>query len=182
MGRVLLLMVAGLVGLLAGGCVTPPPAAIMNDDGMDMAEMNMGNPDATPADAITGATLRQGTWIRLVTAPVAYADVTGTAQLAVHDQGTTVTLRLAQLPPGQSYMAHVHVNTCRMLGGDHFRFDSQGSDMPPNEIHLAFTSQADGTGFMTVVNPHQAGAEAQSIVIHQMVDDLKLLCADLLPA
>ena len=51
--------------------------------------------------------------------------------------------------------------------------------MPPNEIHLAFTSQEDGSGFMTVENPHQAGAEARSIIVHQMEDDLKLLCADL---
>lgn len=171
-----------LVTGLLGGCTILHPEDTLDDAAMppmDMAGMPMGDPDATPADALEGAVLRQGAWHRLVTAPVAYADVTGTAQLAVHAQGTTVTLRLAHLPPHQPYMAHVHVDSCKVLGGDHFQFDPQEGDMPPNEIHLAFTSQADGTGFMTVANPHQAGEAARSIIVHQMADDLKLLCANL---
>ena len=173
-----LLVVAGFISLVQG-CSVPLPAGTDNGAAMDMAEMHRGNPEATPADAIEGATLRQGTWLRLVTAPVAYMEVTGTAQLAVHEDGTTVTLRLEHLPPNQPYMSHVHVDTCKVLGGNHFKFDPQGGDRPPNEIHLAFTSQEDGSGFMTVENPHQAGEEARSIIVHQMEDDLKLLCADL---
>ncbi len=178
MRGLLWLVTASWVGLSAG-CVVPPPTPATH---MDMPEMDMGNPEATPADAIAGATLHQGTWHRMVTAPVAYLQVTGTAQLAVHAHGTTVTIRLAHLPAHQSYMSHVHVDTCKVLGGAHFRFDPAGGDMPPNEIHLAFTSQADGTGFMTMENPHQAGPEARSIIIHQREDDRKLLCADLSPA
>ena len=148
-------------------------------DSMDGMEMNMGNPEATAADEVTGADLATGDFVVLETRPQGYDDVGGTADLARHDGGTTVTIRLENLPPGVDFISHVHVGGCAELGGDHFQFDEGGSDMPPNEIHLAFRSADDGTGFMTAENDRTVDERAVSVVVHprELLDN-KVACAE----
>lgn len=143
--------------------------------------MDMGDPDATPASQVPDAQLSSGEFARLATAPT---DVSphGEAVLARHADGTTVTLHLQGLPPNTGFMAHVHEGACHEAGGAHYRHDPTGSDVPPNEIHLAFATDANGHGMMTAENPHVADERAVSVVVHLTGPDTpKLACADLDP-
>lgn len=150
-------------------------------EGMDMADMNMGDASATPAGDIAGAALATGDFVLLDTRPAGYDDVAGSAQLARHIDGTTVTTELSGLLPNTDYISHLHADVCANSGGDHFQFEVGGSEMPPNEIHLAFTSDADGNGFMTAENQQIAGLDAVALVVHpvELIDN-KIACVDFL--
>ncbi len=151
----------------------------MSDSGMaDMPMMN--DPDATPADQVDGE-VRSGEFVVLDTAPPGSDDVTGEAWLAQGDAGTTVTIRLTGLEPGTTYTGHLHAAACEEdNGGDHFRFDPDGSELPPNEVHLGFTADDAGAGEATITNDAQVGDGAPSVVVHpQDAMDNRLACADL---
>ncbi|MBU1801082.1 MAG: superoxide dismutase family protein, partial [Actinobacteria bacterium] len=63
--------------------------------------------------------------------------------------------------------------------GPHFKFDLEGSDVPPNEIHLGFTSSADGSGEATITSDEQVGDGAPAVVVHPAdAMDNRLACAD----
>ncbi len=148
------------------------------DDGMDMA-MNMGDPEATPASEVAGGELVSGTFALLDTRPSGYDDVTGTAEMARHDGGTTVTVELSGLQPGVEYISHVHAEPCSNNGGPHYQFEVGGSEVPPNEIHLLFTADEDGNGFMTAENAQTVDERAVAIVVHPVdLIDNKIACAD----
>ena len=154
----------------------------MGSESMDMSGMDMGtDPDATPAQEVEGAEVASGDFTTLDTAPPSYGEVTGTAALARGDAGTTATIRLQGLPADTEFMSHVHAQPCdQEQGGPHYQFEEGGSDMPPNEIHLPFTSDASGEGFMTAVNEQTAGPGAQAIVIHPLdTPDNRVACATL---
>ena len=137
----------------------------------------MGDPLATPAEEVPGADLAEATFLLLDTRPEGYDGVSGSAALATHDNGTTVTLRMSGLIAGVDYISHLHAGTCAEAGGDHYKFDLDGPDMPPNEIHLAFTADAEGSGFMTAENA-QVATGARSVVVHPVSDlDATLACA-----
>lgn len=176
--------IATAVALTVAGCGSEEPPADSSDDmsGMDMAEMDMSTmnePDATPADEVDGD-VTMGDFTVLDTAPPGSDAVSGTAWTAQTDDGTTVTIRLAGLEPETTYMAHLHDQVCEQdNGGEHFRFDPEGEEVPPNEIHLAFTSTADGTGEATVTNDRRVDEDAPAVVIHPMDSmDNRLACAD----
>lgn len=146
----------------------------------DMAGMDMGDATLTQAKDITGATLVTGPFRLLDTRPPGTDAVTGTAWLAhAAASGTTVTIELQNLPPGD-YLAHLHASPCSAAnGGKHFMFDPSGAAMPPNEIHLAFTAGQDAKGFMTAHNAKDVGTGAKSIVVHPTAAmDSRLACAD----
>jgi hypothetical protein len=148
--------------------------------GHDMAGMDQGDATLTPAKDVQGAILVTSPFKLLDTRPPGTDAVTGTAWLAhAAATGTTVTLELRNLPPGD-YIAHLHADACSAgNGGKHFQFQAGGPAMPPNEIHLAFTAKADGQGFMTAHNAGDVGTAAKAIVVHpaQLVDS-RLACAD----
>lgn len=183
---VLLLLI---IAVIAGACrsdestatTTASTTSMPMDDAMgDMndMQMNMGDPDAVPAEEVPGAEVVAGTFALLDTRPAGYDDVAGTVALARSAEGTTVTIRLENLPAGVDFISHVHDGLCSELGGDHYKFDPAGSDMPPNEIHLAFTSAADGTGFMTAENAATVDDRARSVVVHPLdLLDNKIACA-----
>ena len=150
-----------------------------NTDAMDGMAMNMGDASATRADEVDGAALATGEFALLDTRPQGFDDTTGTAWIARHPGGTTVTLELEGLIPDADYISHVHADVCANNGGEHYQFEVGGSAMPPNEIHLAFTSDADGHGFMTAENHEIAGLEAVAFVVHpaDLIDN-KLACVD----
>lgn len=181
---VLLVRAAVLVALAALLAACGGRAA--NDPGYDGVRtdkgggMSMGDPNAVAADQVPGAEVVSGRFRLLNTAPEGYQDVTGTAELARHDGGTTVTIELSGLKPNAKLMSHVHQGRCSESGGAHYKFDPAGSDMPPNEIHLAFTSTPEGTGFMTAENDQTAGAKARSVVVHpREFTDNRIACAPL---
>jgi hypothetical protein len=172
---------AGLVLLLAGCSGDEPAEHGGHAAGGSHAGMEMGDPDATPAAKVTGGRHASGPFELLDTRPPGTDAVTGTAWIA-HGAGigSTVTVQLEGLPAGE-YMAHVHAQPCASeAGGPHFRFDPTGPTVPPNEIHLAFTAQATGHGYMTARNDRDAGAGARSVVVHPVeAMDSRLACADL---
>ncbi len=144
-----------------------------------MSSMNMGDADATPAMDVTGADLLTGSFELLDTRPSGYDSVRGDAAIARSDAGTTVTVEFSGLVPGVDYIAHLHDGACADGGGQHYKFDPNGSDVPPNEVHLAFTSDETGNGFMTAENEMTAGDDAISIVVHPLeFIDNKIACAE----
>ena len=151
----------------------------MDEGEMDQMAMNMGDATATAAADVTGARLTSGTFQLLDSRPAGYDDVAGTADLARHEAGMTVTLALTGLKPGVDFISHLHDEACSDNGGAHFKFDPDGSDLPPNEIHLAFASNDAGAGFMTAENSMTAGDSAVSIVVHpvEFIDN-KIACAE----
>ncbi|MGK0275887.1 MAG: hypothetical protein ACI9N0_002274 [Ilumatobacter sp.] len=156
-------------------------SADMGDmDDMDDMDMNMGDADATPADEVAGASLARGEFVLMDTRPAGYDDVAGTAVIARHAAGTTVTTELTGLEPNVEYISHVHAQACADgNAGDHYKFEIGGATTPPNEIHLAFTSDNDGNGFMTAENAQIAGVEAVAFVVHpaEFIDN-KVACVD----
>jgi Cu/Zn superoxide dismutase len=144
----------------------------------DEMTMNMGDPDATPASE-AGGELVSGTFELLETRPSGYDDVTGVAEMARHDGGTTVTIEVSGLQPGMEYISHVHAEPCANNGGPHYQFEVGGSELPPNEIHLLFTADEDGNGFMTAENDQTVDERAVAIVVHPVdLVDNKIACAD----
>ncbi len=144
------------------------------------ADPAMNDPHATPADEIDGADLRTGDFALLDTAPPGSDSVAGSVWVAENADGTTVTVRLTGLDTETGYMLHLHEQECSQdNGGDHFAFEKGGSDQPPNEIHLAFTTDADGAGEATVTNKRRIGEDAKSIVLHPHdAMDNRVACAD----
>lgn len=179
-------LIASACGTASAGADLPKPdptttSTIAMDDGHehDMSSMNMGDPTATPAASIDGAEVAEGSFGSLP--GVTPDDISGTAWLARHGAGTTVTIELVGLAPATDHIAHVHERPCSEAGGAHFRFDEDGDHHPPNEIHLAFTTDDAGGGAMTAENDRVATADAVSVVVHAAgPDSPKLACADLL--
>jgi hypothetical protein len=149
-------------------------------DDMDDADMNMGDADATPAEEVVGAALARGEYALMDTRPAGYDDVAGTAVIARSPQGTTITTELTGLLPNVEYISHAHAQACADdNAGMHYQFEIGGSESPPNEIHLAFTSDNDGNGFMTAENTQIAGEDAVAFVVHPMeFIDNKVACVD----
>lgn len=102
-------------------------------------------------------------------APAGYADLSGEAKLTREDDGTVASLQLSGLQPDTEYVAHIHAGVCDQPdpGGPHFKFNPSGGDEPPNEIHLMFTSTAEGTGEAEASNDQRVpDGEGQSMVVH----------------
>ena len=163
--------------ILLGGCARQSIYDAHKDHDHEHAWDYVGDVNATPADAVEGADLMEAEFVLMETASADYDSTTGTAQMAVHDHGTTVTLRLSNLLPNTDYISHVREEPCSAGGGAHYRFDPEGDGMPPNEIHIGFTSDDDGTGFMTAENDNQVDESAHSVIV-QTTAEVSLLCAD----
>lgn len=140
----------------------------------------IGDPNATPANEIEGADLVEGTVEPLESAPAGTDSVSGVAYLARHDEGTTVTIDVDGLQPDAAYMAHLHAQPCAEDdGGSHFMYDEKGEEVPPNEVHIAFTADAEGAVSTTVSNDNPNSEGAKSIVLHLDDEDgTKFACAD----
>lgn len=175
-----LAIVTSSFGILASACGSSPVStnAETTTKVHHHAETGReGDAHATRATDIADAQLIQGTFSVL---PGAVGQATGTAWIARHGNGTTVTVELSQLTPLTDFISHVHVAPCSASGGAHYQFEAAGDHHPPNEIHLAFSSDADGEAMMTATNDAVARDDAVSIVVHVATDGApKMLCADL---
>jgi hypothetical protein len=112
-----------------------------------------------------------GVFVRVRDAPPAFAGVAGSAELtAGANGGSDVSISLRGLRPDVRYIAHIHQGTCAEPdpGGPHFKFDADGPETPPNEIHLRFAANATGgataQAHSTTAVPDRA---AGSIVVHE---------------
>ena len=103
-------------------------------------------------------------------APAEYVSVAGEGTLERSDEGTNVSLKATGLEPKTAYVAHLHTEGCDQAapGGPHFKFDARGSDEPPNEIHLEFSSNASGSGSARASSDAEVPVgEAGSVVLHE---------------
>jgi hypothetical protein len=110
-----------------------------------------------------------GKFATVADAPAGYSEVAGEADLERSDGGTTVSLDVSGLKPKTAYVAHLHTGGCDQAdpGGPHFQFEKGGSEEPPNEIHLEFTTDAAGEGEAEASSKREVPAgEAGSVVIH----------------
>ncbi len=151
----------------------------MDHSNDDMDGMAMGDADATPASEVVGADITKASFALLDSSPEGFEQLDGVATIARYE-GTTITIEFTGLQPGLDYISHLHAGSCDESGGPHFKFDPDGADAPPNEIHLTFTSTPEGLGFMTAENDMAVADEGQSVVVHlagQMSD--KIACAQL---
>lgn len=102
-------------------------------------------------------------------APDGYEAVAGEATLDRSEDGTEASIELSGLEPDTEYVAHVHAAGCDQAdpGGPHFKFDPNGPDEPPNEIHFSFTSNAEGEGSAEASSDRRIpDGDAGSIVVH----------------
>ncbi len=103
-------------------------------------------------------------------APPGFAGVSGSAKLTNGSGGgSDVAVTLAGLKPNTAYVSHLHVGDCDQPdpGGPHFKFDLDGPDAPPNEIHLSFASNASGHATANVHSTRRVPAgTVRSIVVH----------------
>lgn len=115
-----------------------------------------------------------GQFERLAGAPTGYSKVDGEAELTRANGGTTVAISLTGLEPKTEYMAHLHTGACGLAdpGGPHFQFKQGGSEEPPNEIHLEFTSNAAGEGEAEATIKREVPVgEAGSVVVHTVAGE-----------
>jgi hypothetical protein len=106
----------------------------------------------------------------LPSAPAGDKGVAGEATLERADGATTVSLEATGLEPDTEYVAHLHTGGCDQAdpGGPHFKFDADGGEEPPNEIHLEFRSKADGAASASATSKREVPAgEAGSVVVHE---------------
>lgn len=121
---------------------------------------------------------KEGTFSAVSDAPAGADKAQGTVTLERRADGTTVSIELTGLTANASYAAHVHNQPCSQdNGGKHYQFEPGGSELPPNEIHLALNADGSGKASATTEAERTAGPEAVSVVVHYQ--DKKMLCADL---
>jgi hypothetical protein len=126
-------------------------------------------------DDTTATTKAEETTVSAEFAPTAdaapsYSAMAGKAELERFEGGTTVSLSVSGLKPDTAYVAHLHTGICTQTdpGGPHFQFQPGGSEVPPNEIHLRFTSDDDGDGEAKARSKRDVPVgEAGSIVLHE---------------
>jgi|GEM_PF-1243858 len=121
------------------------------------------------------AEIVSGDFTPVADAPAGYSEVSGEADIQRPENGgTVVSLRVTGLEPNTDYTAHLHTGGCDQAdpGGPHFQFKKGGSEEPPNEIHLEFTSGADGEGKARVSTDRDVPVgEAGSVVIHSAEEE-----------
>lgn len=133
--------------------------------------------DAAQAQLVAGAPgvrALEGNFANVPKAPAGSAEVTGTAEMLLGQGKTKVSVLATGLDNAAQYIAHVHADKCSAKdpGGDHFKFDPNGSDVPPNEIHLDIVFQVTKEGerqnavSAETVADKEAGEAAKSVVIH----------------
>lgn len=127
-----------------------------------------GSSDESTSGASDEAEI-SGEFAPVADAPPAYSEVAGEAEIERSGGGTTVSLEATGLEPKTAYVAHLHTGGCDQAdpGGPHFQFEKGGSEEPPNEIHLEFTTDAAGEGEAEASSKREVPAgEAGSVVIH----------------
>jgi hypothetical protein len=129
-----------------------------------LASCGSGDGTSGPEEEIVSGKL-----VPLADVPPAYSDVSGEADLTRGDESSTMSVSARGLEPDTAYIAHLHTGGCDQAdpGGPHFQFEKGGSEEPPNEIHLQFTSDAAGEAKARVKSEQPVPpGEAGSIVLH----------------
>jgi hypothetical protein len=174
--------------LLAAGSLVLSGCGGSNDKDDDTT-----SPAASASPSTTPGPLQgtyTGAFANVPKPPEGAGEVTGTAEMVVSASGTKVTVTADGLDAKAVYVAHVHDDACAAddPGGEHYKFDPDGGDKPPNEIHITTikVTGKKGTGEASVKG--QATDDARSVVLHlkraagAKADEAKppkVACADL---
>ncbi len=110
--------------------------------------------------------------------------IAGSVTMMRDGTGTHVSLDLTGLTAANTYGAHIHAEPCSVTeGGGHYKMDPTVIDpIETNELWPAVTDFADGSTSSTLDSAHKARFDAQSLVVHRVVDAAtkpKVACADL---
>jgi len=152
-------MLIKTTSLLTATVLAVTLAACGNDDG--------GGDDATSSGG--DSVEMTGSFVAVSDAPAEAEEISGSVEQVRSEAGTETTIELSGLEPDTAYIAHVHAGACDQPdpGGPHYKFDLDGGDMPPNEIHLSFTSDDRGNGEVGVDNETRIpDGEGLSVVVH----------------
>ena len=125
---------------------------------------------ACGGDDSTEENVRTGEFELVDGAPDGFDGAGGSAEIVRSDDGTEVSLDVEGLPPEGTFAAHLHAGGCDQPdpGGPHFRFELNGAEMPPNEIHLPFETDGEGAGSSDATNDQTVPEdEGLSVVIHE---------------
>jgi hypothetical protein len=128
-----------------------------------------GSSDSGTATTGSEEAAVSGSFATVADAPAGYSKVDGEAEIERSGSGTKVSLTVSGLEPKTAYIAHLHTGGCDQAdpGGPHFQFEKGGSEEPPNEIHLEFTTNSAGEGEAEATSKREVPAgEAGSVVIH----------------
>lgn len=113
-----------------------------------------------------------GTFKPLKSATSEYQQAGGTAEVKRSTSGTKARIELTNFPPDHVMLGHLHAGACTDSdpGGAHFRFDPNGGEAPPNEIHFNITTDSNGSATVSTTNKSRVpDGAAKSIVIHMGV-------------
>jgi hypothetical protein len=139
--------------------------------------------DLLPDDE--GAVEASGTIAPFALAEAGDQGIGGSVTLMRDGSGTHVSLSLTGLDPALTYGAHIHAEPCDVTdGGGHYKMDPTVVDpVETNELWPAVTAiDAGGAMSSTLDSAHRARYDAQSLVVHRVVDAAtkpKVACADL---
>lgn len=111
--------------------------------------------------------------------------IAGTVIISITPEGTTVEMEVEGLDPDATYASHVHSLPCETNdAGAHYKFDPTTEEtLAENELWLPVDVNADGTSSTTLSETHIVRTDAQSVVIHRVVDATtkpKVACATLI--
>lgn len=96
-------------------------------------------------------------------------NIAGTASMEVRPTGTTVTVEVEGLDPGEVYESHVHEYPCDVAdAGAHYQRQPGGPATADNELWPTVMPDAMGMASDSFEVDHVARGDAQSIVIHRM--------------
>lgn len=144
------------------------------------APPKMACADLAIADA--AALSAKGTFNSFAGATDQDEEIEGTIEVERDASGTLVSYEITGLEDDEEYMAHVHALPCDEAdAGGHYKIDpTETATVEENELWLELGSTADGESSDSIESDHKARLDAQSVVIHRVVDDdtiLKVACA-----
>lgn len=150
----------------AGG--TPPP--------------KMACADLLPDDE--GPVMASGTVAPFALAEAIDQEIAGSVEMMRDGTGTHVELSLTGLDPATSYVSHIHAQPCDVTdAGGHYLIDPTVVEViETNELWPVVLAHDAGSMSNTYNSTHKARFDAQSLVVHRVVEvppNPKVACATL---
>lgn len=160
---------------------------VIHDPGGATPAPKMACADLLPDDG--AAVEATGTVAPFAAAEAIDQNIGGSVTMMRDGSGTHVQLSLTGLDPAAIYGAHIHALPCGATdaagpGGGHYKMDPTVIDpLEANELWPQVVGyEAGGSMSSTLDSAHKARYDAQSLVVHRVVDAAtkpKVACADL---
>jgi hypothetical protein len=157
-------------------------AVVVHDPEVD------GNPKMACADLTLDSTAplsAKGTFNGFAQSEDQDETIDGSVELEASEEGTELSYDISGFEEDSTeYMAHVHALPCNVMdAGGHYKLDPTVVDtVEANELWLDLGSTEDGEAADSIASEHRVRLDAQSVVIHRVVDEdttLKVACAPL---